>query len=323
MLPVTPNPTAEQSTAMAMFEMGESLALQAGAGCGKTSTLVMMAEAAPRRLGQYVAFNRSLVDDAGRRFPSRCGTRTIHSLAMRAKGMPYRHRLDAPRVRSDEIGRMLTLDPFTVRFGSQTKSLSRGYLGSLVMRTMRRFCMSEDHEPSAKHVPYIDGIDVPKDGKRTYTENDKLREHLREPLKEAWRDLSDPTGRLPFFHDVYVKLYEQDDPRIDADYLVVDEAQDLDPVLASIVKQQKCQIALVGDEAQSIYEWRGAINAFDRFDLRTLFLTQSFRFGPAIADVANVILRQLASPLEIVGLPTVPSFVARIPADEVTCILTR
>lgn len=62
-------PTDEQLAACEVFAAGADLALVAGAGTGKTATLSMMATAT-RKQGLYVAFNKAIADDAGRRFGS-------------------------------------------------------------------------------------------------------------------------------------------------------------------------------------------------------------------------------------------------------------
>ena len=54
---------------------------------------------------------------------------------------------------------------------------------------------------------------------------------------------------------------------------------------------QGAQVVFVGDPYQEIYAWRGAISAMTRLDdIPTARLTQSFRYGPHIAQVANAIL---------------------------------
>lgn len=51
---------------------------------------------------------------------------------------------------------------------------------------------------------------------------------------------------------------------------------------------------MVGDGYQQIYQFRGAINALDNVpSTKTFFLTQSFRFGPQIAYVANAWMRSV------------------------------
>ena len=65
-----------------------------------------------------------------------------------------------------------------------------------------------------------------------------------------------------------------------------------------ILLSQQCAKILVGDPNQQIYSFRGAQNAMEDVQqhlqqgqvIRTFHLTQSFRFGPEIAYVANLIL---------------------------------
>ena len=79
-------PTAEQANARDLYTTGGNLKLEAGAGAGKTSTLQLLAGVDRNRLGQYLAFNRPIVDEAARKFPSHVACNTAHSLAMRAVG---------------------------------------------------------------------------------------------------------------------------------------------------------------------------------------------------------------------------------------------
>lgn len=51
------------------------------AGTGKTTTLVKYAEQRPHLRFLYVAFNKSVANEAQRRFPSNVISKTVHSLA--------------------------------------------------------------------------------------------------------------------------------------------------------------------------------------------------------------------------------------------------
>jgi superfamily I DNA/RNA helicase len=91
--------------------------------------------------------------------------------------------------------------------------------------------------------------------------------------------------------------------------VLLDEAQDADPVIAAVVlAQSHAQLIAVGDRCQSIYRWRGAIDAMSKFpaDIR-LPLAQSFRFGHSIAGEANKWLDILQSGLQLRGYERVPS----------------
>src|SRR5260221_11265669 len=79
----------------------------------------------------------------------------------------------------------------------------------------------------------------------------------------------------------------------------------------------------VGDPAQQIYAWRGAIDAMDAFDGHQLTLSQSFRFGPAIADEANKWLELLGSDLVIRGTDSVPSAIGECEWPEAVLCPTK
>jgi hypothetical protein len=111
-------------------------------------------------------------------------------------------------------------------------------------------------------------------------------------------------------------------PHLPADYVLLDEAQDANPVVAAIVdRQAHAQRILVGDRCQAIYGWRGAIDAMSRFAAdQRLCLSQSFRFGPAIAAEANQWLQLLDAPLRLRGFDRIPSTVGPVAcSDAVLC----
>ncbi len=324
--------TAEQQATVDVFNCDENLIVEAGAGTGKTSTIVELAKEAQRRgrRGRYIAFNRAIVAEAGTKLPDNVTARTAHSLAFEAiirnrpGGHAFASRLNGGRVRGDQIARQLGITPFMVQYGQQAKVVQRGVIASLAQRAIRVFCASADRVPSWRHVPYVDGIDLPlPTGERTYVNNDKLANRVGELLPGMWDDLTDPEGTLPYDHHHYLKAWELSGPVIPVDFLVVDEAQDLSPVMLSIVEQQRgVQLVLVGDSAQAIYGWLGAVDALAATTLvaRTQ-LSHSFRFGQAIADVANAVLERLDVELRLRGAPELDSWVGEI--DEPRAVLTR
>lgn len=328
-------PTPEQQEILDLLsgvKRGTVVVIEAGAGTGKTTTLRMIADVMKGR-GQYTAFNTSLTKESAQKFRNtRVSCNTTHSLAFRAEGKRFAQRLDGVRVRSYEIAKMLGIKDLEMTMGKRenaqpiTKRLSKGWLAAQVMGAIKRFCQSADPVPSENHFRYVDGIDLPAEGgRRTYTNNQKLREHLVPFAVKAWADLSDPDGRLPFSHDHYVKVWQLNKPVISANYILLDESQDTAEVMLDVLKQQqKATVILVGDSAQQIYEWRGAVNAMSAFPKAPRkYLSQSFRFGPAIAAVANRVLETLEEPtqLRLKGLPTIASRIDTV--EEPDCILCR
>jgi superfamily I DNA/RNA helicase len=103
---------------------------------------------------------------------------------------------------------------------------------------------------------------------------------------------------------VYLKLFQLSKPILDFDIVMLDEAQDSNPVTLDIFYRQVAQKIMVGDPWQAIYEWRGAINAFNTVpeDWIRLKLTESFRCTPEIAAIATKLLWIGGEDSPVVGL---------------------
>nr|WP_249816408.1 UvrD-helicase domain-containing protein [Bradyrhizobium sp. 180] len=56
-----------------------------------------------------------------------------------------------------------------------------------------------------------------------------------------------------------MKLWALSNPAIAADFILLDEAQDTNPVVLDVLRKQPAQMVYVGDKYQQIYEWRGAV----------------------------------------------------------------
>ena len=121
---------------------------------------------------------------------------------------------------------------------------------------------------------------------------------------------------------MYVKLAELDGIQLFGHFIMVDEAQDLSPVMISIIRQQKhMQVIAVGDNAQSINRWMGSVSLLKHMShAQKCQLSESFRFGPEIADVANEILDLLPTGMRLEGKGG-PSKVTML--DNPSCWLFR
>lgn len=310
-------PTAEQVRAIDAFTTHENMIVEAGAGTGKTTTLKLMAGATPERRGLYIAYNAAIARESAATFPDNVECRTAHSVAYRWTASKWgsaalRRRLSSPRMPTRETARILgSRDPVRVL---SDLVLSPERVASLAMRTVQRWCYSGSPTIEAGHLPELPLVDT-----------DEARAALAAvvvPLaRRAWADLSRSDGALRFQHDHYLKLWALSDPRLSFDFVLVDEAQDSNGVVTGVVKQQQAQVVAVGDRNQSIYAWRGAIDAMDAFGSRHhVFLTQSFRFGPLIATEANKWLEVLESPLRLVGSADIASRIEKLPiARAVLC----
>ncbi|WFB89031.1 MULTISPECIES: UvrD-helicase domain-containing protein [Streptomyces] len=305
-------PTPEQVHAADTFRSGQHLALQAGAGTGKTSTLCLLAASTKRR-GRYLAFNKDIARDAAARFPSTVQCRTAHATAFAALGHRYADRLNSPRQPAWKTGQALgILRPLRIA----DHEISQRTLSHNVLRTVTRFCHSADAALTCHHVPRVRGLDRPADHRQ-------FAELVLPFAAKAWADLQRPDhGVVRFEHDHYLKMWALTGPKIEADFLFLDEAQDTNPVLEQVFITQRghAQLVMVGDSAQAIYGWRGATDVMTGFDAEQLTLTRSFRFGPQIADEANRWLALADAPIRLTGTTSIPAEVSSVEhPDAVLC----
>jgi len=308
-------PTEQQTAIMAAVEAGENLVVEAGAGTGKTKTLCMAAETMPPgRRGIYLGYNKAIVIEAKAKFPAHITCLTGHALAMRALGFAYKQRLDGPRVTSKQAAEIMNItDPLPLLTSGGPRRLDPAVLASIATGTVARYCHTADVEIGPQHVPIPNGIDGPA--------QDELREHIVPIALRMWAELQGKRGHLKFTHDTYLKMWALTEPRLNTEVIMFDEAQDANPAIASVVQAQQAQLIAVGDSNQAIYEWRGAVNALQLWPADTrLLLTQSWRFGPAVADEANKWLTALKSDLRLTGTPSIRSELAYLPRpDAVLC----
>ena len=287
-------PTGEQQDILDAVATGGTVAISACAGTGKTSTLRMIAERFPQKRMLYVAFNKAVQAEAGSSFPRNVTCRTAHALAYRAFGARMAKRLDAPRRTGAYNASVLG-----------AKSLVAGdvvfepaAVATMTMATVARFCRSADPAIGTAHFVAPEGLDAAWSA--------HVAEAVMTSAQRAWLDLTaGATGRLKPWHDVYLKQWQLSGPHLDFGVLLYDECQDADPCVADVVERQAhAQLVAVGDSAQAIYAWRGAGDFLAAVPARhRLALTQSWRFGQAIADEANVWLSVIGAPVKVVGDP--------------------
>ena len=321
------NPTPEQTEAVDTYGDGVDMVLQAGAGCGKSSTLKLIARSDPRRSMTYVAYNKPIAADARRSFPGNALCKTGHALAFDPKYLP---RIERPKQTAKDAADALDVRRILGLVGSPPAIKNdlgalKAMTGKVIMRsaldTVTRYCYSADPEITAQHVPRYDGLQKPEARKA-------LLELVLPVAQAAWEDLSAEDGVLRLTHDHYLKMWALAEPKLPTDVVLLDEAQDTNDVLSSVLlAQQHAQRIAVGDSAQQIYSWRGANDALGKFvdalDCPELTLSQSFRFGQPIADAANMWLRIIAAPLRLTGWSGCDSKVEHIPQDQADAILCR
>ncbi|MFD6517028.1 UvrD-helicase domain-containing protein [Rhodococcus sp. NPDC060176] len=323
-------PTDEQLHIHSLFRTGNPLLVRAGAGTGKTTTLLQLADILGEqgRSGLYLAFNKSIATEAGRKFPRHMMSSTAHALAFRGlRGTahaPLLDKLEMGKVPFSVTERELGILPMTARGADGRQRVISAYqITRQVLRTVEEFCKTTDQDIGPQHVPPMIGLD----SRGEHHNQRALVEHVLPLAVKAWRDVYSTSGTaVKFSHGHYLKLWAMIRPRFGPEgaALFLDEAQDTSPVLAGVLAEQThLQQVFVGDSSQSIYRFTGARNAMREFgNVSEGRLTQSWRFGPAIADAANQLLADLGDDMRLKGNP---SLLSRVTTREPTvdAVLTR
>ena len=326
-------PTQEQRKIVDAIMTGKDIVVQALAGTGKTSTLVL---AAKRLLAEkpdakllYIVFNKETAEEAQGRMPKNVDSRTMDNVAYSMLPDNYRSRNKLSN--KDKISDRSLIDftdfinlfeyykyePVTLMIRGAETTLGRNDLVQEIREAVDRFAVSGDDTLTEKHfakkMPFFDL--VPK--------------VLVDYAKRMWDDVSseagwDPTSkklsRIDFSH--MLKTWALTKPQFadglnsgstsEGDFkgrknslFFFDEAQDMNPVIVKLLAdQENIQKVYVGDSNQAIYAFRGAVDELNNVkDAIELELTQTFRFGAILAGMGNRFLTTLGSIRKIVGKP--------------------
>jgi F-box protein 18 (helicase) len=266
----------------------KSFVARACPGGGKSSTLEEYAVERSRARGLILVYNSNnrvvLNKKLSERGVGNFKAHTFHSLAYREM---CRHDSAFP----EKLGRNWSSWTLAQRYNIQSSAIA-----GIALRLLKNFFNSIDSAPSATHLhsdDMIHAISLQRVGAAQVEQAVDIATH-------AWSDVRD--GKMSIPHDAYLKMFVEsavsgEGPyQLPADHILVDEVQDLTAVMLKLIQAQThATRGYVGDPYQSIYAYRGAIDAMNKVaaTAKVFDLTHSFRFPQRIADVANAVLNGL------------------------------
>ena len=294
--------TTEQQDVIDAVREHNRILVNALAGTGKTTTLIEIAKAYKEKKILILSFNRLVANEIQNRINWQeflnTEVYTFHALASRELGV---------RSRKDSLREFVY---------HKEKEFSEA-----VYIALKRFCESDlsidDLTPEKlRELVYYrkeDSLTIiveeeqQKDADEFYS---KLTDKVRKIYKEALETCLDD-------YDLYLKYFAETGSLENYDIVLVDEAQDLNPVQHKICSKAK-KIVYIGDKHQTIYSWRGAVDLDEVERDIELYLTIAFRFSsPDIIDKANAVLNILKSRKKI-QQATQPK-----PPNEEKAVITR
>lgn len=286
------HPLNEQQQAMVACPHPR-LRVTALAGTGKTTALVEYARTRSCKNPIYLAFNRAMAHQAQDEFGARVKCKTVHSLAWGAYGRPLEHKIsmahDIPQILSG-----LGLAPTDLNLA----------FADVLMSSLDRFVKSDHALPCRQDI-----------AAQPWASIKRLDEHGSLPgiddavgmVQALWARAQDPYDMVvAASHDVAIKKAQMASAPIHSDLVMVDEAQDLTPAMASWIQSHQGGILVfAGDPYQELYSWRQprALKWGEPGE-HAMALTYSHRFGPQLEPIINPVLRALGSPHEIKAIGT-------------------
>lgn len=265
------------------------LLINAYAGTGKTSTLIRFCEKRAEYKILYLSYNSSMRVEAEAKFKhlKNVYVKTMHSLAYES-------------VVDKEIKvRLGNLRAFDLNDLVQDKAEEkRTFYARTILNLLRLFCNT-----GFNLREFIAEI---KENPEKYDISPKAdMAYIGDKIVELWRNEIPNNAKLAYEHDFYLKAFQLSKPELDYDFILVDEAQDINGCVIDIVLNQKCKKVFIGDTYQSIYKFRGACNSLELLaqenNVKTFYLTQSFRCPLSVSEISNYYLQILGAKKDFKG----------------------
>ena len=340
-------PTEEQLGIMTQNNsVGKKVRVIAGAGTGKTSTLVLLAEELVKRKENdlYLVFNKKAQLDAEKRFQNSKGTihcHTLHSAALQniiadSNFDGFDNIVDDSTLRK-QISKKLsstiedwlrTKSPFARYSSDHGTEKNRKKLrldietvSFWIYKTLDRWMRSSNAESALSDI--FTTYYPAKCNHKKYFGFSNFGKFYIENAVQIWEQIW--TGQYAVTHDAFMKYAQLGNCNLQKyTTILLDESQDTTACqLDLFVKQQADKnIYVVGDAMQTIYSFRGAKSKFvvELPNTNDHTLTKSFRFGSSIAKIANRFLwikeyspqAHLFNPYRLTGVGVHEGVIARI-----------
>jgi len=271
----------QQAFVDAVKNSRDNLALDARAGTGKTATLLEAVSQASEDRVLALAFNKSIADELRKKLPNKCKVQTFNGLGhtvwhkqIGRKPVVNQNKLyeltkealeDFPECRR-QMGNIMRVVGAAKSMGIVPQNAPGSPKPFTSRETLEE--LADDEDLHSAHLPVIETI-------------------LLKSIQAAWE------GNIDFADQIYMpSIYRGPFPRGQYDLLVVDEAQDLNPLQHLMVSKsmsKSCRLIAAGDLYQAIYGFRGALaesleQFIKDFNMQVFPITQTFRCPHAVVQ---------------------------------------
>lgn len=248
-------PTLEQLKVAESVFFEPIIKINAFAGTGKTSTLLLITNKYPEKRFLYLAYNKGIETEAKKKFPRNVEVKTIHALAYFY--VAKYTRLNLKTVKNIKVKELSNILFINYELALRINSVFSSYCNSKSKST--ESLLPEDKILIDKLISKIENQEIP------------------------------PT--FDYILKKFHLLLSENHVSIDVDAVLLDEFQDTNGVTIGIFENIKCSCRIVvGDAHQQIYTFRGSAGAMGKIGGTPFYLSESFRFPASITYMANSIL---------------------------------
>ena len=278
---------------IAIINSTGNIRINAVAGSGKTTTIIEYAASRPPSSKiLYLAFNKSVRQEAARKFEARglqnVKVETAHSLAYKHIVFSNGYTVRAQSYKTHEIVDLLGLS-------SSGEKHAEYILATHINKFLTYFCNSD--KPKVQDLNYLDTIS----DKTAHTFVKTFYQHIEDGTRLFLAKMD--RKEIDITHDFYLKKFQLSAPQLPYDYILFDEGQDASAVMLDVFLKQKATKVIVGDVHQQIYGWRHAVNSLEKTDFDAFRLSASFRFPQDIAELASGVLEWKKKLCDFVPVP--------------------
>lgn len=273
------------------------MSVPAVAGSGKSLSIIELARRCPGQKLLFLAQSRNVVDRARGTLPQNVTINTVYGVAAKFISLTHRDKLQDARPRA-------RLQPSTVR---ELFPSASGQDIALALRILDRFYESSGTFPEPKHISWEA---VPESGER--------QKGLPPPLvlaRDIWfSQASRERESLPLTFNAIIKLWTLSSPETvkvgatqrsvtikpmgEPDIVIMEEAQESSEALINFIARQSRSVLMLGDPFQALRPGNPAIQNLShplQQQAETVFMGESWRFGPSVAGVLNALTHKAGS----------------------------
>jgi hypothetical protein len=247
-------PSEQQEAIFKAVDSDSSVVVEAGAGCGKTTTQIEAVKPlATKNKICLLAFNKAIATELQSKVPSTIEAKTIHALGLQCcnANVVGRVKIDNKREKVDyAIEELVPLDQFP-KLSNETSVGHRGRYYAFTT-TMRKL-VSYSKNYGYRNVT----LDQLGDMAATYDVSVPIDEYITQTVNTIL-DMSFNDVNTVDFDDMIWMPIVQGWKLPKYDLVGVDEAQDLNPLRQQFVNAVANRSVVIGDSRQAIYGFCGA-----------------------------------------------------------------